>query len=73
MPTPEQVLEALQGPSLGRLTPFNTVAILTRIDDYWPDRPDPRAYAAEIVERLLDRHPRLHRLFFRRQFIAISD
>jgi hypothetical protein len=61
--TDEQVLADLQGSGLGRTTPLDTVAVVSRVDErYWPQEPDPLAAAAGVIRQWWDRHPPLRQL-----------
>jgi hypothetical protein len=61
--TDEQVLADLQGAGLGRTTPLDTVAVVSRVDErYWPQAADPVAAAAGVIRQWWDRHPPLRQL-----------
>jgi hypothetical protein len=64
--TDEQVMREFQGAAVGRATPLNAIAVLTRVDDYWHyrDRPDPLLAGKEVAQKLLEDHPRLNCLFY---------
>lgn len=64
--TEEEVMRQFQGAAVGRATPLNAIAVLTRVDDYFPDkeRPDPLLAGKEVAQKLLVDHPRLNCLFY---------
>lgn len=48
------VVKGFQGPFLNEMTPVNAVGVLSKIDAYWPNEPDPLLAGQRISERLLN-------------------
>lgn len=57
-------IEEFQGPALGTATPINSIGVLTRVDDYWPDESDPLQAGERIARRLQSQYPQVQRLLY---------
>ena len=60
-----KVLLEFQKSSVGRTTPFNSIGILTRVDENWPACAEPMAAGQQITERLMTDHPELPMVFYK--------
>jgi hypothetical protein len=57
------IVEHFQGAAIGQPTPINAIGVLTKIDFYWPDKPDPLAAGETIATRLRE-DAQVRRLFY---------
>ncbi|AFZ37951.1 GTP-binding protein HSR1-related protein [Stanieria cyanosphaera PCC 7437] len=56
-------MEEFQGSSLGKITPINAIAVLTKIDSYWQEANNPLTQGEKIAQRLMSEYPQLRHLF----------
>ena len=65
MATSDQgVLEEFIGEKLENSTPINSIGVLTKVDDYWPCKPEPLDAGKAIAQRLLSEHSQLRNLLY---------
>ncbi|NEP79222.1 MAG: GTP-binding protein HSR1 [Okeania sp. SIO3B3] len=65
MATSDQgVLEEFIGEKVENSTPINSIGILTKVDNYWPDKSDPLDAGRAIAQRLLSEHSQLRNLLY---------
>lgn len=58
------VAEQLQGASIGRATPINSIGVLTKVDAYWSEEsPNPIDAGRKVAERLAAQ-PQMRNLFY---------
>ena len=58
------VLEEFIGEKLENSTPINSIGVLTKVDNYWPDKLDPLDTGQAIAQRLLSEHSQLRNLLY---------
>ena len=59
------VLLEFQKSSVGRTTPFNAIGVLTRVDEYWPDRAEPMVVGQQVTDRYMAEHSELPLVFYK--------
>ncbi|MEM1167540.1 MAG: dynamin family protein [Cyanobacteria bacterium P01_H01_bin.35] len=65
MATSDQgVLEEFIGEKVENSTPINSIGVLTKVDNYWPDKSDPLDTGKAIAQRLLSEHSQLRNLLY---------
>jgi hypothetical protein len=62
----EALVGEFTGPALGSASPVNTIGVLTQVDRYWKDEPDPLQGGARVCKRLYT-EPRVARHFYKLQ------